>query len=57
MGQKYQDGDYAEKCHIFFNFGVTMHQLKNSQNQKSKYVVHYLVYKSHYLGTRPHWVH
>ena len=22
MGQKDQDGDNAEKCHIFFNFGV-----------------------------------
>ena len=22
MGQKDQDGDYAEKCHIFFNLGV-----------------------------------
>ena len=21
MGQKDQDGDYAEKCHIFVNFG------------------------------------
>ena len=28
IGQKDQDGDYAEKCHIFFNFEVWMHQPK-----------------------------
>ena len=34
MGQKDQDGDYAEKCHIFFKFAVGMHQPKNSPSQK-----------------------
>ena len=34
MGQKDQDEDYAEKCHIFVNFRVWMHQPKNSPDQK-----------------------
>ena len=33
-GQKDQNGDYAEKCHIFFKFGVSIHQLKNSLDHK-----------------------
>ena len=34
MGQKDQDGYYAEKCHIVFNFGVWIHQPKNSPDLK-----------------------
>ena len=46
MGQKDQDGYYAEMCHIFFNFGVWINQYKNIPDQKKKYLVHYFVYKS-----------
>ena len=52
MGQKDQGGYYAEKCHIFFNFGALIYQFKNIPDQKKNYGVHYFVYKSHYLLTK-----
>ena len=56
MGQKGQDGYYAEECYFFFNFRAQIHQLKNRPDKKKKHV-HNFVYKSHYLETKWGWVH
>ena len=36
MGQQDQDEYYAEKCHIFSNFELKIHQFKNGPDQKLK---------------------
>ena len=36
MGQKDQDGYYAEKCHFFFNIGALIHQFKKKKKPDQK---------------------
>ena len=49
MGQKNQDGYYAEKWKKYSKFLVLKYTNLKQAGSKEKIFVHYFVYESHYL--------
>ena len=51
MGQKDQDGYYAEQCNFFSRLWTLNTPIYKQARSKEKNVVHYFVYKNHHLVT------